>query len=83
MYIKVIRKILQRNFSIVITRKTAMKDYTVDVMVPAGNGSVRDTFATQRVRIVVKAYDTSGAYQTAKAMFPGAKDIRIVDCRSL
>lgn len=54
--------------------------YDVDVKVPAGN-SPQDFFAQRTVRIQVKARDNHEAYQTAKAMFPNARDIGLRGCK--
>lgn len=40
-----------------------MKEYLVEVFVQAGDGSIRDSFARQRIEVKVRAYDNQGAYQ--------------------
>lgn len=55
-----------------------MKEYLVEVFVQAGDGSIRDSFARQRIEVKVRAYDNQGAYQAA--MFPAAKEIRLKAC---
>ena len=50
--------------------------YDVDVKVPAGTRP-EEVFAERIVRIQVKACDNHEAYQTAKAMFPNARSIRL------
>lgn len=57
-----------------------MKEYLVEVFVQAGDGSIRDSFARQRIEVKVRAYDNQGAYQAAKVMFPAAKEIRLKAC---
>ena len=37
-----------------------MKEYLVEVFVQAGDGSIRDSFARQRIEVKVRAYDNQG-----------------------
>lgn len=50
--------------------------YDVEVTVPAGTRP-EEIFAERRIRVQVKACTNHETYQTAKAMFPNARYIRL------
>ena len=51
--------------------------YDVDVTIPIPN----EGMAVRTIRIQVKAYDNHTAYQSAKSLYPNARDIQLRGCR--